>query len=56
MAIEYVCEKCGGANVASDATAVWDAKTQAWIIVGHYDSSECLDYAEERALIPREIA
>lgn len=56
MAIEYVCEKCGSTNVTSDAVARWSAKQQRWVIVGHYDSSECLDCEEERGLVEREIA
>lgn len=55
MAVEYLCEKCGGANVTSDAVAKWNTATQQWVIVGHYDSSECLDCAEEADLIEHEI-
>jgi len=55
MAVEYVCEKCGSANVTSDAVAKWNTEKQHWVIVGHYDSSECLDCADESDLIEREI-
>lgn len=47
MPIQYVCERCGSANVTSDTVATWDLRAQRWKIVGHYDSSECLDCEEE---------
>lgn len=56
MAIEYVCEKCGSTNVTSDTVSRWDTKKQRWLIIGHYDSSECLDCEGETDLIEREIA
>lgn len=55
MAIEYVCERCGSTNVTSDTVSRWDISTQRWIIVGHYDSSECLDCEDETDLIEREV-
>jgi hypothetical protein len=54
--ITYVCERCGSTNVASDAIAQWSAGKQAWIVVGHYDTAECLDCDEERQLIEVELA
>ena len=56
MSVEYVCERCGSTNVTSDAVASWSTKRQRWVIVGHYDSSECHDCADEVDLITREIA
>jgi hypothetical protein len=55
MAVEYVCERCGGTNVTSDAISRWDVSRQLWGVVGHYDSSECLDCAEETDLVAREL-
>lgn len=54
--IQYICEQCGGANVTSDAVATWDVRAQRWVIVGHYNSSECLDCKEETNLIEQEMA
>ena len=56
MAVEYVCERCGSTNVTSDTIARWNLEKQRWMIVGHYDSSECLDCEEETDLIVREVA
>lgn len=56
MSIEYLCERCGSTNVVSDAILRWDVALQTWIVVGHYDSSECLDCAEETDLVEREFA
>lgn len=55
MAVEYVCECCGSTNVTSDAIARWNVPRQQWLVVGHYDSSECLDCARETDLIAREL-
>lgn len=54
--VTYLCEKCGSSKVVSDATAEWDVHQQNWIVVGHYDSSECLDCECETDLIEVEIA
>ena len=51
-----VCEHCGSSNVVSDARATWDVHQQQWTLVGHYDSSECLDCERETNLIPVELA
>ena len=49
--VRYVCGKCGSTNVISDTRAEWDARQQEWIVVGHYDSSECLNCEAEDAVI-----
>ena len=54
--VTYVCDSCGSTNVISDASTKWDVATQQWIIVGHYDSAECVDCEEERHLIEVELA
>jgi predicted nucleic-acid-binding Zn-ribbon protein len=41
--LTYVCSKCGSSNVTSDAIAAWSVAQQRWIVVGHYDSGECLN-------------
>lgn len=53
MTVEYVCERCGSANVTSATIARWDTKQQRWIVVGHYDSSECLDCEDETRIAER---
>lgn len=41
------CPSCGSANVAKDALAKWDAKTQSWEICGTFDNETCLDCEAE---------
>lgn len=48
--IGYVCARCGSSNVTSDSIARWDARNQVWVVVGHYDSSECLDCQHDELL------
>ena len=55
MATEYVCERCGSANVTSDTIARWNMESQQWIIIGHYDSSDCLDCQDGSDLTEREV-
>lgn len=54
--VTYLCKNCGSTNVISDARARWDVPTQHWIVVGHYDSAECLDCEKEQHLIAVELA
>jgi peptide subunit release factor 1 (eRF1) len=54
--VTYVCKQCGSTNVISDTRAKWDVPTQEWIVVGHYDSAECLDCQGEQHLIEVELA
>ena len=54
--VSYICRTCGSSKVISDARAEWDAREQKWIVVGHYDSSECLDCEAEAKLIEVELA
>lgn len=56
MAIQFVCENCGSSNVISDTRAQWNVPDQRWIVVGHYDSSECLDCESEDSIIEVELA
>jgi hypothetical protein len=35
--------------VISDTRAKWNVSRQQWVVVGHYDSSECLDCEEEES-------
>jgi DNA-directed RNA polymerase subunit RPC12/RpoP len=53
--VTYVCSRCGSTNVISDALTRWDVRQQAWIVEGHYDSSECLDCEQEAKLIEVEL-
>lgn len=56
MAVQYLCSNCGSTNVISDTRAKWDVRKQDWVVVGHYDSSECLTCEEEDSLIEVELA
>jgi hypothetical protein len=49
MAVQYLCAKCGSTNVISDTRAKWNVRRQEWVVVGNYDSSECLDCEEEES-------
>ena len=54
--VTYLCKQCGSTNVISDARAEWDVRTQKWVVVGHYDSAECLDCEKEQDLVEVELA
>ena len=54
--VAFVCEHCGSANVISDTRARWSRRKQEWIVVGHYDSSECLNCEEEDCIVEVELA
>ena len=56
MAVQFLCSKCGSTNVISDARAKWDVKRQQWIVIGHYDSSECGDCEQENTAVEVELA
>ena len=43
----YVCEKCDGDNVTSDALARWSVFLEAWEISSVLDSKYCEDCDEE---------
>lgn len=42
-------------NVISDTRAKWDVPNQQWVVVGHYDSAECLDWGAEQDLVEVEF-
>jgi hypothetical protein len=42
--------------VTSDTIAQWSARKQEWVVVGHYDSAECLDCEQEEEIIEVELA
>lgn len=54
--LTYICSGCGSTNVISDTRAEWDVRRQEWIVVGHYDTSECMNCEEEADLIEVELA
>jgi hypothetical protein len=37
------CDRCGGFNVAADATASWDSETGDWVLESVCDSAYCYD-------------
>lgn len=41
--IDYLCPNCGSKSVTSDANAVWDLKSQTWVIGNVFDSMYCCD-------------
>lgn len=51
MAVNYTCSRCGSSNVISDTRAEWDQRRQEWLVVGHYDSAECLNCEADTKLI-----
>jgi hypothetical protein len=54
--VRYVCARCGSSNVTSDTVAQWNARKQEWVVIGHYDSSECLDCEQEEEIVQVELA
>ena len=54
--VGYICARCGSSNVISDTRAEWNTRKQKWVVVGHYDSSECLDCEQEEDIIEVELA
>lgn len=43
MAVDYVCNTCGGNSVTRDAWAEWDAEGQDWVLGAVYDYAFCHD-------------
>jgi hypothetical protein len=41
MAVDYVCNVCGGNDVSRDAWADWDAGTQDWVLRTAFDHAHC---------------
>lgn len=54
--VGYVCARCGSSDVISDTRAQWNARKQKWVVVGHYDSSECLNCELEEDIVEVELA
>jgi hypothetical protein len=51
--ITYVCSECGSDNVSCDATAEWDVETQAWVLRGTFQNTDCDDCGGETSLIEK---
>ena len=45
--VQMICKYCGSANIARDASAVWDIATQDWEIRCVYDNTTCDDCGED---------
>lgn len=56
MAVDYVCNMCGGNTVTRDAWAAWDVEAQEWVLGAAYDYAYCHDCDEETRLIEVELA
>jgi hypothetical protein len=50
MAVDYICNQCGGNSVTRDAWAEWDAEEQDWVLGAVYDYAFCHDCQEETRL------
>lgn len=55
MKIDIICGTCGGTNVMRDAWAVWDTRSQEWILGAVFDAGHCDDCETERTLEERPI-
>ena len=44
------CKECGSTDVTMDAIASWDMKTQAWVLVGELDNTDCNECGGECSL------
>lgn len=40
---EPYCSACGSTDIAKDAFATWDMKSQQWELHSTYDNSKCLN-------------
>ena len=49
--VTKVCRHCGSENVSVDATARWNADTQAWELAGLFDNSDCEDCGRKTDII-----
>lgn len=46
----FVCERCGGDNVTSDAVAAWNVDAQQWELLNTFDNTDCNDCGGEAHL------
>jgi hypothetical protein len=50
MAVDFVCDQCGGNSVTRDAWAAWDVATQDWALGATFDYAYCHDCDGETRL------
>lgn len=50
VAVDYICNMCGGNNVTRDAWASWDAQAQDWALGAAFDYAFCHDCEQETKL------
>lgn len=53
--IVYICSKCGGKNIVSDASAVWSVEKQDWVLSDVCDGTYCEDCQDECRIDEREL-
>jgi hypothetical protein len=51
MAVDYVCDTCGGSTVTRDAWAEWDTEEQEWVLGAAFDYAYCHDCDKETNLV-----
>ncbi|HEX6374949.1 MAG TPA: hypothetical protein VFZ91_04435 [Allosphingosinicella sp.] len=56
MAVDYVCEECGGNSISRDAWANWDAAAQDWGLGAVFDYAFCHDCQAETELVEVDLA
>jgi hypothetical protein len=56
MAVDYVCERCGGGWVTRDAWADWDVAAQDWALGAVFDQAFCHDCEEETNLVEVDLS
>jgi hypothetical protein len=55
MAIDFICNTCGGNTVTRDAWAEWDVADQQWVLGGACDCAFCHDCEAETRLFEVEL-
>jgi hypothetical protein len=56
MAVDYVCNRCGGNTVTRDAWAEWDSEAQEWTLGAAFDYAFCHTCEEETNLAQVDLA
>ena len=51
MAVDYICDNCGGNQIGRDAWAAWDVDAQDWVLKSVFDYAHCDACDKEARLI-----
>ena len=56
VALDYVCNMCGGNQITRDAWAAWDTAAQDWTLGAAFDYAFCHDCEQETNLVEVALA